>query len=185
LIIDLGANVVFFALRFADQWIKTKGQAHNFKLIDIEGTPKTYEELVRRTEYSGSFFFKESCEYYLGLVGQKSGFGYITKSSFHGTNSLLEENSLSTEKVSFINLENIIPKSQKIALLKCDIEGAEEQFIRSYSGLLQRVEIAVFELHHNLCDTQVCIQLLKDAGLSDRKILREFDGCSVELFTRK
>ena len=184
LIIDIGANVGFFVLRFADQWIKTKGRDHPFKLIGVEGTPTTYKELTKRMSSVGLDLINESCDFHLGLIGQKSGFRYITESSFHGTNSLTSGSSFRAQKVPFIDLEAIIP-TENISLLKCDIEGGEEQFIRNNISFLHRVEIAVFELHHNLCDTKICIDLLKKVGLSERKILRKFDDCSVELFTRK
>ena len=39
------------------------------------------------------------------------------------------------------------------SLLKCDIEGAELLFLENYEDLLGKVRNAVFELHHEQCDT--------------------------------
>ena len=72
----------------------------------------------------------------------------------------------------------------RVDLLKCDIEGAEELFLRNYPELLRRMHRAVFEFHHAQCDVPHCRDLLAQAGLLQERIVREFGQCSVEFFAR-
>jgi hypothetical protein len=68
-------------------------------------------------------------------------------------------------------------------LLKCDIEGAELLFIQSYADLLRKVKHAVFELHHDQCDTDKCVGILQELGFH-QTIPRANSSFSVSLFSR-
>ena len=81
-------------------------------------------------------------------------------------------------------LETLFPEGVSIDLLKCDIEGSELELLESYGDLLRRVEIAVIELHHEICDTARCYELLRAAGFAGEERLREDDRVSVALFWR-
>lgn len=69
------------------------------------------------------------------------------------------------QAVPFLDLESVLPARRRVNLLKCDIEGAEELFLESYSGLLGRIDVAVFEFHRELCDVGRCMRLIEEAGL--------------------
>jgi hypothetical protein len=86
--------------------------------------------------------------------------------------------------VPFIDLYSVIPQTERISLLKCDIEGAEQLFLEVYRDLLLRVDAAVIEFHLDRCDIRTCFQHLRDAGLVPESQLRATSGLAVHLFTR-
>ena len=45
-VLDVGGNVGYFALRFADLWTRERKDA--FKIIGVEGSPHTYPRLLER-----------------------------------------------------------------------------------------------------------------------------------------
>ncbi len=180
LVIDLGANVGLFALRFADAWRRANGSAP-FRVLSVEGCPATYAQLARNLNQPA---LDGRCTAIHGLVGQRQGHGSISVSVLTGLNSMYTRQSLSRARVPFADLEQLVPREQAISLLKCDIEGAEGAFIDTYPSLLRRVGVLVIEFHHELCDVVRCRELLREAGLIYRTLLRTYDRCSVELFSR-
>ncbi len=73
--------------------------------------------------------------------------------------------------------------TSEIDLLKCDIEGAELLFLENYEDLLAKVRNAVFELHHEQCDTAKCRAILKKSGFRET-VLRDTPTFSVNFMTR-
>ena len=181
-VLDLGANVGFFSLRLADRIIRSSGSLRDVRIIAVEGCPHTYSRLA---VHLGQPALAPSCAAHCALVGRRGGAGYISLSAHSGMNSILDRQSFSRAKVTFVDLESLIPSDARIALLKCDIEGAERLLLESYRSLLDRVSAAVFEFHHRLVDVRHCRQLLAAAGLTQLVVLREYDGASVELFARR
>jgi FkbM family methyltransferase len=180
-IVDLGANVGFFALRFADLWRRSRGD-RPFRIWCVEGSPRTYARLreqLRQTPLEGR------CVAHHGLVGQRYGSASISTSPLSGVNSLHTRQSLSQARVRFVDLDELIPRDETVALLKCDIEGAEEAFLENYPGLLRRVETTVIEFHPALNDVPRCRELLRGAGLVQSRTLRDYQDGSVELFSRR
>lgn len=181
LIVDIGANVGYFTLRFADKWLREKGTDQKFKLIGVEGNPATYTDLMKRVNQPGLF---EHCQFHKGLIGARQGMGYLSASPLHVTDSIVQKPSRFTLAIPFIDLDSLIPTNQPITLLKCDIEGAEKSFIENYPDLLRRVELAVFELHPEKCDTVRCFELLRVAGLAHYTNIRISTGFRVDVFRR-
>ena len=52
LVVDLGANGGFFALRFADLWCRARAN-QAFSLVAVEGAPRTYAQLERHLRHRG------------------------------------------------------------------------------------------------------------------------------------
>ena len=181
LVLDIGANVGYFCMRFADRWLRKRDEKSSFTVVGVEGSPATYKELLRRTNQPA---LAGRCELHLGLAGKRSGVGYISTSPFHVTNSIVTKNARSATRVPFIDLHSLIPENRQIALLKCDIEGAEESLLENYTDLFRRVNLAIFELHSDKCNVERCVELLDAAGLSYRKNVRQFAGLTVDLFAR-
>ena len=73
---------------------------------------------------------------------------------------------------------------QAVDLLKCDVEGAELLFLRSYPELLRSVRTVVMELHPELCDADECLRLLGEYGLARQTVLRAGDFGSTVLAHR-
>jgi len=180
-IVDLGANVGLFALRFSDMWLRERGETA-FQILSVEGAPRTYEQLARNVRQP---VLGGRCVPVFGLVGARDGHGTISTSVLSGLNSMYTRQSFARACVRFVDLEELIPSDRQIALMKCDIEGAEHTFLESYPKLLGRVNTLIIEFHHELCDVGRCRGLLKVAGLAHRYVLRTYPGGSVELFNRQ
>jgi len=73
----------------------------------------------------------------------------------------------------------------RIGLLKCDIEGAELVFLKNYPRLLERTDIAVLELHPQLCNQEECISLLRAAGLVTQTVLVQKPGLTSVLMASR
>jgi FkbM family methyltransferase len=180
-VLDLGGNVGFFTLRLADTFLR-KGQ-NNFSIVLIEGSPSTYSELCERLAVNKKLL-GDRVAAINGLVGHRSGEGEIAEGESHGENTLFHQAGRRA-RVAFVDLDDLVRSWDWVDLLKCDIEGAEELFLRNYPGLLKKTARAVLEFHHDKCDVARCRQFLADAGLDKTLMLREFGHCSVELFRRE
>jgi FkbM family methyltransferase len=182
LIVDLGANVGYFSLRFADLWTRHRGAKAPFRVIGVEGCPRTYEQLRSRLQQPA---LAGRCLPSFGLAGARTGEATISTSVATGLNSIHGHRSLSRALVPFIDLETIIPAEGRIALLKCDIEGAECTLLENYAALFARVDAAVFEFHPQWCSVSRCRELLAASGLTRGTALRTADDCGTELFVRE
>ncbi len=177
--LDLGANVGYFTLRFADLLFHRQTPPRSCEIILIEGSPHNFRELSRRLVAQTIPGLKYQLVH--GLVGQKNGWGSIRESAIHVKNTTVGTGG-KAQNVAFVDLEKIVG-NEKIDLLKCDIEGAELSFLENYPELLRRVDTAIIELHHGLCDTSKCRALLSAAGLHEIE-LRGDSEVSVSLFSR-
>jgi FkbM family methyltransferase len=181
--LDLGANVGMFTLRLMDRWLQADRETNRHHVVCVEGSPTTFRVLARNLDQRplGSM-----CALHQGLAGQRSGEASISTSAHTGVNSIIDHSpSLSRTRVPLLDLTQLVPVDARIALLKCDIEGAEELFLEHYPDLLQRVDMAVVELHHQFCSPTRCRQLLADAGLNRIRVLKTYgDDCTLEWFSR-
>jgi FkbM family methyltransferase len=189
-VLDLGANVGYFGCRLADRWRRTRGADAPFRSVGIEGASGPFGELRRRLDQPA---LRGRCTVHHGLVGRRAGDARMLTTAYHIGNAIVREDGrrprlLSipgmTERSSFVDVETLVPRDAPIALLKCDIEGAEETFLETYPDLLARVERAVLELHTGECDAERCVRLLAEAGLTERRTLRTMVGLRVDYVTR-
>jgi len=179
-VLDLGANVGYFAFRVFD----LIAQHHHHVLPDItmvEGSPETFGKLEERVQ--SQRLTATSVRMVNGLVGERTGSALIRESAVHVKASIIDVPAGGGVNVAFVDLNTLMKDKVEIDLLKCDIEGAELIFLENYGDLLHKVRYAVFELHHNLCDTQKCLSRLRSLGFS-QTILRANDSCSVSFHCR-
>lgn len=181
-VLDLGANVGFFTLRFLDLLRQSDKKELGCRITLVEGSPAVASELRRRLLSDNGL--TEKVEIVHGLVGKRTGTARISERDFHAMNSIYFDQNADTVSVDFVNLDTLFPSDAAIDLLKCDIEGAEQHFIENYPELLQRTRIAVFELHHDKCDTDRCMSILRDLGFTNQLVLRETPTFSVCHFSR-
>lgn len=180
-VLDLGANVGFFTLRLADAFLRKR--RNDFSVIAVEGSPANHIELSERLD-ANSQFLSGRVRAINGLAGHRTGEGEISEGESCGENTLFNQTARRV-KAPFVDLDELTREWAIVDLLKCDIEGAEELFLRNYPDLLAKTEYAVLEFHHDKCDVVYCRQLLTDAGLKETVIVREFGRCSVEFFRRE
>lgn len=179
-VLDLGGNVGFFTLRLAHAFLYAGRKG--FEVVVVEGSPSTFAELRERLATNEALLAGRVRAVH-GLAGERAGSGEIAESASHGENTLFSE-ARGRQSVSFVDLAELVRPWERVDLLKCDIEGAEELFLSHYPDLLRKTDRAVFEFHHHQCDVVRCRSLLADAGLEQAATIREFGHCSVEFFSR-
>jgi FkbM family methyltransferase len=182
-VLDLGANVGFFTLRVADLIHRMEAQALKPELVLVEGSPSAYRQLVKRINEQPTLQGK--CRLVHGLVGERAGAGTIYEIAYHGMNSIVPRRFSRAVKVDFVNLDELCQSLETIDLIKCDIEGAEELFLRNYPQLLGKAKAMVVEFHHKAINYDECLKRLREAGLSARhQVLMNRDLISTEFFQR-
>ncbi len=171
-IVDLGANVGFFTLRVIDTIRTLESRSLEVEIIAVEGSPRRVEAFRSRVIDENGL--RDQVRLIGGLVGNRSGSAALYEGRTHGDSSLFKRASSSAvvEELAFVDLSPLVASEPAIHLLKCDIEGAELQFIRTYRDLLLKTEVAVFELHDELCDTAACRRLLRDYGFGHETVVR-------------
>jgi hypothetical protein len=116
-----------------------------------------------------------------GLVGKRGGIGFMRERVFNAMNRLDDTG----RAVPYVDLSELVDGWNRIDLVKCDIEGSEGEFVRSYPDVLAKTRSAVFEFHevegHVVAE---CRELLLTYGLIHSKRLRAFAKNTVELFWR-
>lgn len=185
-ILDLGANVGFFILRCASLISDYNLSQSDFKVVAVEGSLKNFNELDARLKDADfrSGFPTVDTNLIHGLVGNLDGEGFIEEFDFHVMNAVTLNPSKKGRKVPYINLNKIYGDVKSIDLLKCDIEGSELTFINNYQNLLSKTNVAVFEMHHNQCDTDKCVEILHSCGLELCQTLKQGSDFSLQYFTR-
>jgi len=179
--VDLGANVGFFTLYLLDV-LRRKQSQSEFCIKAVEGSPKIFSKLQSRL--TGQARPHERVDLYNGLIGERSGSGTLFEIGYHAMASMTPRRLSRSVSVPFLDFEGMCSDMDVIDLLKCDIEGAEEALLRNWKNVLQKTRCAVFEFHPQNCDTEMCVTMLNDVGLSKREILRSAELSSVELFWR-
>lgn len=180
-VLDLGANVGYFTLRFADLARRNGYNSVSYHVTMVEGSPTLAKELQTRINLADGV--ESQVSIINGLIGKREGFGKISETEFHPMNAIVHEGRYGVQ-VQYVDLSSFLEASEKIHLMKCDIEGSELQFIENYPDLLRNVESAVFELHPKVCDTNRCINLLKSAGFVHCELLRKTEDFMVAHFLR-
>ena len=171
LVVDLGANVGFFTLRVIDR-ARSESRPCDVSVLAVEGSPRRIGDL--RSRLIGDNALGSQVRVIEGLVGERSGMATLYEGPSHGDSSLFKrvETTADGATLPFVDLSPLVAREPTIHLLKCDIEGAELRFIRTYRDLLSKTRVAVFELHEELCDTQMCRQLLRDYGFTHEDCIR-------------
>jgi FkbM family methyltransferase len=175
-IVDLGANVGFFVLRVIDV-LRTRGPAAPpVEITAVEANPHNMQELRRRIAENGVI---DRVRFVNGLIGHRTGTGALFEGDHHSCGSAFQPEGGRPIAVGYVDLSATLADYEQIDLLKCDIEGAELLFIHTYPDLLRTVRRAVFELHHELCDTDACCRMLDALGFTQQVRVRQSPECSL------
>jgi hypothetical protein len=117
------------------------------------------------------------------LAGKRAGSASLRESALHVKNTIMGGEMSAGQSIQFVDLGILMEGSTAIDLLKCDIEGAELLFLQNYEDLLDKVQSAVFELHHEVCDTKKCSDILRGRGFQET-VLRATTSFSVTFAAR-
>lgn len=179
-VLDLGANVGYFTLRVIDL-IRQKRPDCRVNITMVEGSPRVFSLLEKRVLSQPLPEMRSRMVH--GLVGMRTGRASLQESAVHVKNTIMNVGGSRAQSVHFIDLEDLMGDVDKIDLLKCDIEGAELLFLENYGSLLCKVRSAVFEFHHEMCDTRKCRDILQQNGFQET-VLRTTPTFSVNFLTR-
>ena len=184
IVVDLGANVGFFTLRLIDAVRSRGNRSLDTAITAIEGSPTRVADF--RSRVLGDNGLAAQVHVTGGLVGAPSGVGTLHEMRSHGDSSLFKRAGSSGQavQVEFVDVSRLLASEPVIHLLKCDIEGAELQFIRNFPDVLQKTRVAVFELHDELCDTGACRRLLREYGFSQETAIRSAGPYSLHCVWR-
>jgi FkbM family methyltransferase len=178
-VVDLGANVGFFTLRFLDRWQRAGRPGVGLHLILIEGCAATFAELQRRSATWSDVGVQLTLLH--GLAGEKHGTAQVVTDVSHlGTHVAATSPGAG---VAYLDLDHVVPAGP-VALLKCDIEGSEHALLRNYPLLLSRTERAVFEFHHWIKPAAESIAEVQAHGFAAPVCLREAPDYSTHYFGR-
>lgn len=180
-IVDLGANVGYFSIRIADYLIQAGNR--DFSLFSFEAASGNFVALKKRLGQKG---LQDKTVLVEGLVGKKEGSSILTTDTDH-FGFKVESEAADGKRISYVDVDRYLGECAVIDVLKCDIEGSEQDFIENYPDILRRTELAVFEFHATVCDVNRCRELIGQCGLSYVTTLRQNDvyKTSVEVFIRK
>jgi hypothetical protein len=81
-----------------------------------------------------------------------------------------------------VDLEQFVPPGA-VNLIKCDIEGAEEEFLANYPQLLERTRYLAIEFHSHLCDVPRCKAMIESAGLRPLRLLKQVNQADGKQYT--
>jgi FkbM family methyltransferase len=183
IVCDLGANVGYFALRFAHFVRQNNKSSLSVRLDLVEGSPAVYRELQSRWQPVNPVA-PVTVNLHHGLVGKRSGFGKILETQCHYANKVVPDKADGGASVSYLDITSLYPEGGDIDLLKCDIEGSEMDFLRNYWDWLTHVKRAVIEFHHDQCDVGEMLELMNRAGFDEHLVLRKTSEFSVHFFCR-
>lgn len=182
-ILDLGANLGFFTFRVVDSAIARGLLAENditkLRITAIEPHPDLFRRLQDSIE--ASEILRQTCRPIQGLVGKYEGEDRLGLAEFHPESGVHADGR--GVLVPYVDLNEIFHESQQIDLIKCDIEGSEEQFLENYQNLLERTRVIVLEVHLMVgVKEEQCLSIIRDCGLQNVELIRRDDEQGIAVY---
>ena len=140
LVIDVGANVGFFSLRFA-RWVGDRG-----KVIAIEPEQHNYASLLEAVERQG---FSSRVEALQAVAAATRGEILLEINPLHPADHKISRDGTGLP-VRAVTLDELVQgkSGPRPALLKIDVQGAEMMVLEGAGGILRQTAPALFiELH--------------------------------------
>jgi FkbM family methyltransferase len=170
LVIDVGANVGFFSLRFA-RWVGDAG-----KVIAIEPEQHNFDSLILALKRAGILGRVDGLQ---AVATDQPGMTFLEINPLHPADHKLSRDGTGLS-VTAVTLDGLVPDKGRLrpALVKIDVQGAEMLVLRGASGILKAAAPALFiELHEaglNRFETSVSAILdhLADLGYQAYWLMR-------------
>jgi FkbM family methyltransferase len=140
LVIDVGANVGFFSVRFA-KWVGDGG-----KVISIEPEDRNYDSLVWALRREGLLSRAETLK---AVAAAVRGMAFLEINPLHPADHKLSQDG-SGLPVKAVVLDDLVQDKSdlRVSLIKIDVQGAEMLVLEGASGILKASGPALFvELH--------------------------------------
>jgi FkbM family methyltransferase len=135
-VIDVGANVGFFSLRFAE-WVGPRG-----KVIAIEPEEQNYNSLLAAL---GRANLLERVEALKAVAATEPGMAHLELNPLHPADHKLSQSDAGVP-VTAVTLDNLVQDVGPLrpALVKIDVQGAEMLVLQGMTGLLKIAGPALF-----------------------------------------
>jgi FkbM family methyltransferase len=140
LVIDVGANVGFFSLRFAG-WVGDDG-----KVISIEPEDHNYDNLISALKRKGIL---DRIDALKAVAAAEPGVMLLEINPLHPTDHKLSRDGTGLS-VTAVTLDDLVQDKGHLrpALVKIDVQGAEMLVLKGAAGILEVAGPALFiELH--------------------------------------
>jgi FkbM family methyltransferase len=145
-IVDIGANQAVFSIMMAKEFPKVK-------IYGYEPVTETYHKALANIELNEVTNIEM---FNLGVTGDGRDITMSWVPSWSGGGTMYMKDRTDEHSVQYnvhtVTLDDIIRKLRRIRLLKFDCEAAEYEIFYA-SKLLDRVDMAVGEIHHDWRDT--------------------------------
>ena len=181
-VLDLGANAGFFTLRVVDL-LRQEAPGVGARVVAVEAGDRPARKF--RDRVFGENGLGREVALVRGLVGRREGSAAFVEYPATTNSNVFDETlggPLGGAAVDYVDLEDHVGPGP-VDLVKCDVEGSEWDFLRSYGPLLARTRRVVVELHEAFVDYAACRAVLRDAGF----ILVETDvagPCETDYWVR-
>ncbi len=167
-VIDVGANVGFFTLKFA-RWVSEGG-----KVIAIEPEPLNYARLRRAIASAGLDHVVETVQ---AAAAEKSGEVKLLVNPVHPGDHRISETGA---PVVAVTIDDLLAARNwpRVSLIKIDVQGAESRVLAGASKTLQSFHPALL--------VEVCDEALRLLGSSAKELLTYLSrlGYSPHLVSR-
>jgi FkbM family methyltransferase len=140
LVIDVGANVGFFSLRFAE-WVGDRG-----KVISIEPEHRNHGTLLKTLKQKG---LMSRIQVVKAVAANRAGDMFLELNPLHPADHKLSRDD-SGLPVAAVTLDDLVPEPthSRPALVKIDVQGAEMLVLEGATRILSEANPALFiELH--------------------------------------
>lgn len=147
-VLDLGCNSGYFAALIINRSMLKSREAPLPKMVLIDANEKALHRSQSLIDGCG---VKSEAKFVHGLIGErgrKSGSFFVATASAESSAINRTKRSQKIE-VSCVDLLALITEqfSEGLDLIKCDIEGGEEQLIRDWGDALQKCKSLLIEWH--------------------------------------
>lgn len=180
-IVDLGANRGLFML-YACHELRNNGN-EDFSILCIEPVQENLAWLAKAVSRN---HLDEKVYTVRGAVHEKRS-GTIDLFYYpgsHVTGSVNEKKNRRNQQVPIIDLFGFL-EEKEIDILKIDIEGSEEAFLRGNAEILPLTNVLIIEFHLDRIDYASCRKRIEMAGLNFiQECSRQPDRTVVEVYSR-
>lgn len=167
-VLDLGGNVGFFALGLLHFWIQRKRDTEGLHIVSVEAIRQNCERMKAHRDLHRAFGMR--WEIIHGLAGERQGSALIGTSEGHYSFRVGIKNVGKMFRVDYVDLSQLVRGWERIALLKCDIEGSEVNVLKNYPEILSGTDIVCIEVH-GVSAFEPVDSALADAGFDARCVL--------------
>ena len=164
LVIDVGANVGFFTLRFAE-WVGSSG-----RVIAIEPEDRNYESLIAALTRAG---VRDRVEALKAVAAAESGTTFLEINPLHPADHKLSRDGAGLP-VAAVTLDALVADKgpSRPALVKIDVQGAEMLTLQGMTDILKHADSALF--------VELSEQALAKFGTSVSAVLQLLAGHGYE-----